>query len=165
MARRLPFHALTSPILRGCPWRTLLWSYVGAIRTSKQGHLSRAGMLWHEHQYLYWQGYHHREVSVPPLARIFCKEYQCYLEQGCFHRSISALHQPPKGRGVLTKNTSAPTQLMLLLLNYIWMTPDVVPTRVIHHRFLYWRNLVTWQCICVHGVRAKALGDSQLCTL
>ena len=37
MVRRLPFLALTSPTLRGCPWRTLLWSYVGATRTSKQG--------------------------------------------------------------------------------------------------------------------------------
>ena len=28
MARRLPFLALTSPTLRECPWRALLWPYV-----------------------------------------------------------------------------------------------------------------------------------------
>ena len=39
MARQLPFHALTSPTLR-CPWRMLLWSYVGATRTSKLGDTS-----------------------------------------------------------------------------------------------------------------------------
>ena len=38
----------------------------------------------------------HRDVSVPPLARISSTEmYQCYLKQGCFHRSISAFQQPP----------------------------------------------------------------------
>ena len=92
----------------------------------------------------------HREVSVLPQARIpSIERYQCYLEQGCFPRSISAPHQPPKGRGVLTKNTSAPSQLMLLLLNYIWMTPDVVPTRTIHHRFLILKkpgNLTMYLC-------------------
>ena len=29
---------------------------------------------------------------------------------------------------------------LLILLNYNWMTPDVVPTRTLHHRFLILRN-------------------------
>ena len=51
----------------------------------------------------------HRDVSVPSLARISSTEmYQCYLKQGCFHRSISAFQQPPWSKGVPTKDTSAP---------------------------------------------------------
>ena len=40
MARQLPFHTLTSPITKGCPWWMLMWSYVGANWTSKLGDTS-----------------------------------------------------------------------------------------------------------------------------
>ena len=40
MVRQLPFHALTSSTAMRCPWRMLLWSYVGAIQTSKLGDTS-----------------------------------------------------------------------------------------------------------------------------
>ena len=91
MARRLPFLALSSPTLRGCPWRALLWPYAGATRTSKQGTplKGKDALLW---------------ASVPLLTRIPSTEgYQCRSRQGylpqrgisvapgkdTFHRGVS----------------------------------------------------------------------------
>ena len=96
------------------------------------------------------QGYFHREVSVPSLARILPQKvsvlslarmlpqkHQCYpsttLGQGCSDQE----HQCSLSIG------------MLLLLKYSWMTPDVVPTRTIHHRFLILKkpsNLTMYLC-------------------
>ena len=79
MARRLPFLALSSPTLRGCPWRALLWPYAGATRTSKQGTplKGKDALL---------------RASVPLLTRIPSTEgYQCRSRQGYYpQRSISA---------------------------------------------------------------------------
>ena len=91
MARRLPFLALSSLTLRGCPWRALLWPYTGATRTSKQGTplKGKDALLW---------------ASVPLLTRIPPTEgYQCHFRQGylpqrgisvasgkdTFHRGVS----------------------------------------------------------------------------
>ena len=64
------------------------------------------------------------EASVPLLARMLSQRHQCYpltiLGQGCSDQE----HQCSISVG------------MLILLNNVWMTPDVVPTRTIHHRFL-----------------------------
>ena len=121
MARRLPFLALSSLTLRGCPWRALLWPYAGATRTSKQGTplKGKDALLWASvplltripstegYQCRSRQGYYpqrsisaatgkdtiHRDVSVPPLARILSTEkYQCCHRQG-YHpqRCISAI--------------------------------------------------------------------------
>ena len=96
------------------------------------------------------QGYFHREVSVPSLARILPQKvsvlsrarmlpqgHQCYLSttlgQGCSDQG----HQCSISIGTL------------LLLNYIWMTPDVVPTKTIHYRFLILKkpsNLAMYLC-------------------
>ena len=63
-------------------------------------------------------------ASVPLLARMLSQRHQCYpltiLGQGCSDQE----HQCSISIG------------MLILLNNVWMTPDVVPTRTIHHRFL-----------------------------
>ena len=83
------------------------------------------------------QGYFHREVSVPLLARMLPQGHQCYpsntLGQGCSDQG----HQCSISIGTL------------LLFNYIWMTPDVVPTKTIHHRFLILKkpsNLTMYLC-------------------
>ena len=77
------------------------------------------------------------EASVPLLARMLPQGHQCFpsttLGQGCSDQG----HQCSISIG------------MLLLLNYIWMTPDVVPTRTIHHRFLILKkpsNLTMYLC-------------------
>ena len=77
------------------------------------------------------------EASVPLLARMLLQGHQCFpsttLGQGCSDQG----HQCSISIG------------MLLLLNYIWMTPDVVPTRTIHHRFLILKkpsNLTMYLC-------------------
>ena len=93
MARQLPFLALSSPTLRGCPWRTLLWSYAGATRTSKQGTplKGKDALLW---------------ASVPLLTRIPSTEgYQCHSRQG-YHpqRGISAA----TGKDIIHRDVSVP---------------------------------------------------------
>ena len=77
------------------------------------------------------------EASVPLLARILPQGHQCYpsttLGQGCSDQG----HQCSISIGTL------------LLLNYIWMTPNVVPARTIHHRFLILKkpsNLTMYLC-------------------
>ena len=77
------------------------------------------------------------EVSVPLLARMLPQGHQCFpstiLGQGCSDQG----HQCSISIGIL------------LLFNYIWMTPDVVPTRTIHHRFLILKkpsNLTMYLC-------------------
>ena len=76
-------------------------------------------------------------ASVPLLARMLPQGHQCFpsttLGQGCSDQG----HQCSISIG------------MLLLLNFIWMTPDVVPTRTIHHRFLILKkpsNLTMYLC-------------------
>ena len=109
------------------------------------------------------QGYFHTEVSVPSLARYFHRRYQCYLEQGCFHREASVPllarmlpqgHQcypsTTLGQGCSDQGHQCSISIgTLLLLNYIWMTPDVVPTKTIHYRFLILKkpsNLTMYLC-------------------
>ena len=77
------------------------------------------------------------EASVPLLARMLSQRHQCYpltiLGQGCSDQE----HQCSISIG------------MLILLNNVWMTPDVVPTRTIHHRFLILKkpsNLTMYLC-------------------
>ena len=77
------------------------------------------------------------EASVPLLARMLSQRHQCFpsitLGQGCSDQG----HQCSISIG------------MLILLNYIWMTPDVVLTRTIHHRFLVLKkpsNLTKYLC-------------------
>ena len=77
------------------------------------------------------------EASVPSLARMLPPRHQCFpsttLGQGCSDQG----HQCSISIG------------MLILLNYIWMTPDVVPTRTIHYRFLVLKkpsNLTKYLC-------------------
>ena len=66
MARRLPFLARW-----GCHWRALLWPYAGA--NLSRGHLSRARMLYYEHQCHYckegYQGKIYPQRSVPPCSK------------------------------------------------------------------------------------------------
>ena len=91
----------------------------------------------------------HREVSVPSLAMILPQRVSVLPWARMLPQKHQCSCQPPKGKGVLTKNTSALSQLILLLFNYIWMTPDVVPTRTIHHRFLILKkpgNLTVYLC-------------------
>ena len=119
----------------------------------------------------------HREVSVLPQARISSTErYQCHPEQGYSHReSISAVssrdasteasvplparmlsqrHQcyplTTLGQGCSDQEHQCSISIgMLILLNNVWMTPDVVPTRTIHHRFLILKkpsNLTMYLC-------------------
>ena len=125
MARQLLFHALTSPTPRRCPWRTLLWSYVGATRTSKLGTplQGKDAQIW---------------ASVPSRARMLLQRHQCSssttLGQGCSGQR----HQCSISIG------------LLVLLNCNWMAPNVVPTRTIHHRFLILRspsNLTRHLCL------------------
>ena len=77
------------------------------------------------------------EASVPLLARMLSQRHQCYpltiLGQGCSDQE----HQCSISIGIL------------ILLNNVWMTPDVVPTRTIHHRFLILKkpsNLTKYLC-------------------
>ena len=72
----------------------------------------------------------HRDVSVLSQARMLPQKHQCFpattLEQGCSDYG----HQCSQ-------------------LNCIWMTPDMVPTRTIHHRFLILKkssNLTMYLC-------------------
>ena len=78
------------------------------------------------------QGCFHREASVPLLARMLSQRHQCYplttLGQGCSDQE----HQCSISIGIL------------ILLNNVWMTPDVVPTRTIHHRFLILKKPSNW---------------------
>ena len=83
------------------------------------------------------QGYFHREVSVLSQARMLPQRHQCYpsttLGPGCSDQE----HQ------------CSPSIGTLLLLKYSWMTPDVVPARTIHHRFLILKkpsNLTMYLC-------------------
>ena len=82
-----------------------------------------------------------KDTSIEGISAISSKDastgHQCYpsttLGQGCSDQG----HQC---------SISIDT---LLLLNYIWMTPDVVPTRTIHHRFLILKkpsNLTMYLC-------------------
>ena len=82
------------------------------------------------------------EASVPLQARMLPQRHQCYpsitLGQGCSDQE----HQCSISIGTL------------LLLKYIWMTPDVVPTRTIHHRFLILKkpsNLTMYLCPWCRG--------------
>ena len=98
-----------------------------------------------------------------PEQGYFHRRYQCYLEQGCFHREASVpllARMLPQGHQCYPSNTlgqgcsdqghQCPISIgTLLLLNYIWMTPDVVPTKTIHHRFLILKkpsNLTMYLC-------------------
>ena len=131
MARQLPFHMLTSPITRGCPWWILLWSYIGANWTSKlgdtcpeQGCLDMSisavlrRMLTQKHQ-----------CSQPTSwVGMLGQKHQCSqhnsLEQGCPEQR----HQCSISIG------------LLILFNCNWMVPDVVPSKTIHYRFLILRS-------------------------
>ena len=123
MARWLPFLALTSPTLRGCPWRTLLWSYAGATRASKQGTplKGKDALLRASVPFLTrvpsTEGYQcrHRQVYHPQrgISAILSKDasterHQCYLEQGCFYRGISA-----------TTSKDALAKASVLSINYL----------------------------------------------
>ena len=113
----------------------------------------------------------HREVSVPSQARILSTEkYQCRHRQGyhlqrcisatiskdIIHRDESVLSQ---ARMLPQKHQCFPATTLeqgcsdqghqCSQLNCIWMTPDMVPTRTIHHRFLVLKkpnNLTIYLC-------------------
>ena len=104
-----------------------------------------------------------RGISVIPSKDTSTERYQCYLEQGCFHREASVpllarmlpqRHQcyPSTTLGQGCSDQGHPCSISigtLLLLNYIWMTPDVVPTKTIHYRFLILKkpsNLTMYLC-------------------
>ena len=130
----------------------------------------------------------HREVSVLPQARIPSTErYQCRHWQG-YHpqRGISATTSKDTSTEGINAISSkdASTEASVLSSNHLRARVFWLRTPVLHLNWtvsgwhpmwcppglstidsLYWRNPVTWQCICVHGVRARALGDSLLCTL
>ena len=83
-----------------------------------------------------------QKVSVLSLARMLPQKHQCYpsttLGQGCSDQEQQC-------------SLSIGT---LLLLKYSWMTPDVVPTRTIHHRFLILKkpsNLTMYLCAWCKG--------------
>ena len=95
------------------------------------------------------QGYFHTEVSVPSL-RYFHRRYQCYLEQGMLPQGHQCYPSTTLGQGCSDQGHQSSISIgTLLLLNYIWMTPDVVPTKTIHYRFLILKkpsNLTMYLC-------------------
>ena len=104
------------------------------------------------------QGYHpQRGYQCHPKQDASTERHQCYLEQGCFYRGISATTSkdaPAKASvlsinylraGVSDQEHQCSISIgILILLNNVWMTPDVVPTRTIHHRFLILKKPSNW---------------------
>ena len=88
-------------------------------------------------------------ASVLPInylrARVSGQRHQCSLSttlgQGCpDHRHQCSL-STTLGQGCPDQRHQCSILIgLLILFSCNWMTPDVVPTRAIHHRFLILRN-------------------------
>ena len=77
-------------------------------------------------------GQRHQCISAPPST---------ILEQGCSGQRHQCSPSTTLGQGCSDQGHQCSILIgLLILLNCNWMTPDVVPTRTIHHRFLILRN-------------------------
>ena len=96
------------------------------------------------------QGCFHREVSVPSLARILPQKVSVLSRARMLPQGHQCYPSTTLGQGCSDQGHQCSISIdTLLLLNYIWMTPDVVPTRTIHHRFLILKkpsNLTMYLC-------------------
>ena len=76
-------------------------------------------------------------ISVIPSKDASTERHQCHYQQGMLPQRHQCYPSNTLGQGCSDQGHQCPISIgILLLLNYIWMTPDVVPTRTIHHRFL-----------------------------
>ena len=189
MARRLPFHALTSPTLRRCPWRMLLWSYVGATRTSKLGDTSLGQGCSVMSISAITSKDAFTEASVLPInyfrARVFWTKTPVlpiiYFRARVFWPKTPVLPVNYIRARVIWPKTP------VLSFNYFrarvfWPRTSVLqpnwpnlgvsgwhpmwcPPGLSTTDSLYWGIPVTWHRIYLCGARTRALGDSLLCTL